>query len=207
MQSKRKCWLGKVWRISYLLQKSQVWCTTRIHIFTVIKIENINFAQIRVANSAENFSVSGIFSGQTTENLNHYSVTTEQFHLLELPFLSEKMGSKHWNWFGPLKLRNHYLVVSQLLPNSITVTIIVLISVDRKIIYPFRHIFRQLFQNQKFLIDYVFDWNKVSWLRHDYYVIMTSLILILAYVAYYAKRYSSYWFWLPRWQLTDNQSE
>jgi len=25
-----------------------------------------------------------------------------------------------------------------------------------------RHIFRQLFQNQKYLIDYVFDWNKVS---------------------------------------------
>ena len=65
-----------------------------IHIYGN-QIKNINFAQIRVANSAENFSVSGIFSGQTTENLNHYSVTTEQFHLLELPFLSEKMGSKH----------------------------------------------------------------------------------------------------------------
>ena len=98
MQSKGKCWLGEIWRISYLLQKSQVWCTSRIYIFTVIKLKNCEF----------------------------------EFHL----------------------------------PKLITMTKIVLMSVDRKIIYQFRHIFRQLFQNQKFLIDYVFDWNKVSWLRH-----------------------------------------
>ena len=50
MQSKRKCWLGEIWRISYLLQKSQVWCTSRIYIFTVIKLKKmwiwVSFTQI-----------------------------------------------------------------------------------------------------------------------------------------------------------------
>ena len=63
------------------------------------------------------------------------------------------------------------------LPKLITVTKIVLMSVDRKIIYQFRHIFRQLFQNQKFLIDYVFDWNKVSWLWRHYDVTYSNTSL------------------------------